>query len=209
MSTSANGDAVRRVGPQGNPPVLLLHPWWGITAAISEWADCLADAGRRVVLPDLYGGKTADTIEAAESLSQAAMADPAALGLIDQCADELAAQEHAWAAVGFSMGGFLACPLAGRGAAGPDELVLFYGGQPPLSEVSRTRRVDLHVVPDDEYFTGEEVAATEDAFRAAGSDLRTYLYGNSRHWFAERGSPGFDEPAFTLARSRVIEQLRV
>ncbi len=209
MSTSASEDAVRTIGLAGNPPVLLLHPWWGITPAVSEWASDLANAGRRVLLPDLYGGKTAATIEEAEALSQAALDDDAALRLIGQCADELAAQEHAWAAMGFSMGGFLACHLAGRGAAGPDELVLFYGGQPPEGEVSRTRRVVLHVVPDDEYFTDEEVAAVEDAFRAAGTGLKTYRYDSSRHWFAERGSPGFDKPAFELARSRVIEQLRV
>src|SRR6266496_2410930 len=42
----------------------------------------------------------------------------AALGLIEQCADELAAREHPWAAMGFSMGGFLACMLAGE-VSGP------------------------------------------------------------------------------------------
>jgi dienelactone hydrolase len=68
--------------------------------------------------------------------------------------------------------------------------------------------VILHVVPDDEYFTGEELAAVEDGFRAAGAALTTYRYDGSRHWFAERGSPGFDKAAFELARSRVIEQLR-
>lgn len=207
MSRSADEDAVMRIGSAGSPPVLLLHPWWGITAAVSEWADDLAGAGRRVLVPDLYGGKTADTVEEAEAL-QSAMDEKAALALMERCADELAAQAHPWAVVGFSMGGFYACHLAGRGAAGPDELVLFYGGQPPEGDVSRTRRVDLHVVPDDEYFTDEELAAVEDAFRAAGSDVRTYQYGSSRHWFAERGSLGFDESAFTLARSRVIEQLR-
>jgi carboxymethylenebutenolidase len=106
--------------------------------------------------------------------------------------------------MGFSLGAFLACHLAGRGAAGPDELVLFYGGQPPQGDVSRTRRVVLHVVPDDEYFTGEEAAGVEDGFRAAGTELQINRYDSSRHWFAERGSPGFE-----LARSRVIEQLRV
>ena len=111
--------------------------------------------------------------------------------------------------MGFSMGAFLACSLAGRGAAGPDELILFYGGQPPEGEVSRTRRVILHVAPGDEYFTDEELAAVEEGFRGAGSNVQTYRYHGSGHWFAERGSPGFDEPAFELARSRVIEDLRV
>lgn len=206
MSRTVDGDSVRRVGPDGGPPVLLLHPWWGVTEAVIEWADILAKAGRRVVVPDLYGGKTADTVQEAQAL-QAAMDEAAAIALMERCADELAAQEHAWAAMGFSMGGSYACHLAGRAAAGPHELVLFYGGWPPQGTVSRTHRVALHVVPDDEYFTGEEITATEDAFRAAGAEIQIYRYPDSRHWFAERDSPAFDEAAYTLARSRVIEQL--
>jgi carboxymethylenebutenolidase len=202
-----NPDAVRMVGDPGNPPVLLLHPWWGITPAVTGWASDLASAGRYVWIPDLYGGKTASTIEEAETLAQALLGSDGVVPLIDQCAHELGALGQPWAAMGFSLGGFLACPLAGRGAAGPDELVLFYGGQPPGGEVSRTRRVVLHVVPDDEFFTAEELATVEDGFRAAGTELTTYRYDGSHHWFAERGSPAFDEAAFELARTRVLEQL--
>jgi dienelactone hydrolase len=56
---------------------------------------------------------------------------------------------------------------------------------------------------------GEDDARTRR--RAGGqllTTLTTYRYDGSRHWFAERGSPGFDKAAFELARSRVIEQLR-
>jgi len=209
MSPPAGQNAVRTFAAAGSPPVLLLHPWWGITPAVTEWAADLAGVGRRVLVPDLYGGRTAATIDQAEALSGATLSDDATFGFIQRCADELAAQEHPWAAMGFSMGGFLACSLAGRGAAGPDELILFYGGQPPAGEVSRTRRVVLRVAPGDEYFTDTELAEVEGGFRAAGSDVQTFRYHGSGHWFAEHGSPGFDEPAFELARSRVIGDLRV
>lgn len=49
----------------------------------------------------------------------------------------------------------------------------------------------------------------EGGFRGAGSDVQICRYHGSGHWFAERGSPGFDEPAFELARSRVTEGLRM
>jgi dienelactone hydrolase len=56
MSTPAGenpGEDSRRAG---NLPVLLLHPWWGITPAVNKWTADLATAGRRVRLPDLYAG---------------------------------------------------------------------------------------------------------------------------------------------------------
>ncbi len=206
MSDAAPQGVIDLRGPAGAPAVLLLHPWWGITPAVMGWADELVTIGRRVVLPDLYGGRTASTIEGAQAL-QKAMDEDAALRLVERCADELAADAQPWAAMGFSMGAFLACHLAGRGAAGPAELVLFYGGQPPDGDI-RTRLVSLHLAPGDEWFTGEEVTATEEAFRSAGAEVKAYEYPGSGHWFAERDSPGFDERAAELARSRVIGQLR-
>lgn len=203
MSRSANEDDVIEVGPSDGAPVLLLHSWWGIKPAVHEWADSLGGAGRQVLIPDLFGGQTADTEEAAKALLGAGDRD-AKLALVERCADELTAQGRPWAAVGFSMGAMYACHLASRGAAGPDEICLFYSGGDPEGDVSRTRRAQLHYVRDDEYFTDEEIAETETALRAAGIDLQTFEYPGSKHWFAERGSPGFDEAAFELARSRVL-----
>jgi len=42
MSPTAGEDAVRTFGAAGSPPVLLLHPWWGITPAVTERAADLA-----------------------------------------------------------------------------------------------------------------------------------------------------------------------
>jgi carboxymethylenebutenolidase len=155
------------------------------------------------MLPDLYGGRTADTVETAETL-QRQMDQEAAVRLLEECADQLAQEGRRWAAMGFSMGAFLACHLAGRGPAGPQELVLFYGGQPPTGNDVRTSLVSLHVVADDEYFTEEELNATERGFRDHGAIVQTYRYTACGHWFAERDSPGFDQAAADVARDRVV-----
>jgi carboxymethylenebutenolidase len=199
-------DRVTTSGPAGAPGVLLLHPWWGVTPAVREWADQLGAAGRRVLVPDLFDGATPATEAEAEALADAALADPATAELVAACADTLAADGVPWAAMGFSLGAFLACPLAGRGAAAPDELVLFYGGRPPTGEV-RTRRVELHVAPDDPWFTPEELEEVASGFRGAGADVVVHRYEGARHWFAERGSPGFDAAAAGLARERVVARL--
>ncbi len=205
---SAAAHRVTTLGDAGSPAVLLLHPWWGVTPAVHRWADQLVSAGRRVVLPDLYGGVTVATEEEAEDLAQATLSDPAATAFVQQCGDDLAADGAPWAAMGFSMGAYLACSLADRGSAGPADLVLFYGGQPPPAGDVRTRRVDLHVAPGDPWFEDEELAAVELGFRDAGSEVTVHRYNGARHWFAEEGSLGYDAAAAAQARDRVLDRLR-
>lgn len=201
--------AVVTLGVAGSPGVLLLHPWWGVTPAVHWWADQLVSAGRRVVVPDLYGGVTVTTEEEAEELAQATLNDPVATAFVQRCADDLAADGVPWAAMGFSMGAHLACSLAGRGAAGPDELVLLYGGQAPPAGDVRTRHVDLHVAPADPWFEDDELAAVEEGFRTAGSEVTVHRYESAGHWFAEKGSPGYEPTAAALARDRILDRLRL
>jgi carboxymethylenebutenolidase len=199
-------DSVTTFGDAGRPGVLLLHPWWGVTPAMRWWAEQLAANGRHVVLPDFYGGVVAATVEEAEALEGAF--DYAAAGaLAAGYADDLAANGP-WAAMGFSMGAFLACTLTGRGAADPRDLILFYGGRLPDRPAVATRHVDLHVAPGDPWFGAEEVAAVDAAFRQAGADVTVHTYDGSGHWFAEEGSPAYAAAAAALARDRVLARLR-
>ncbi len=49
--------------------VLVLHAWWGLNETIKNFCNRLAQEGFTVYAPDLYHGKLADTIPAAETLS--------------------------------------------------------------------------------------------------------------------------------------------
>ena len=200
---------VEELGRAGSPAVLLLHSWWGVTPAVSWWADQLVSAGRRVVVPDLFGGITATGAEHAEQLAQATLSDPGALTTLRRSADDLAADGVPWTAMGFSLGAYLACCLIGRGTADPGELALFYGGRPPPVGEVRTRRVALHVAPADPWFEDEELTEVEAGFRDAGAEVTVHRYEGAGHWFAEAGSPGFEPVAATLARDRVLDELRV
>jgi carboxymethylenebutenolidase len=152
---------------------------------------------------------TVATEDEAEELAQATLNDPAATAFVRRCADGLAADGAPWAAMGFSMGAFLACSLAGTGDGSPDELVLFYGGQPPPAGDVRTRRVDLHVAPGDPWFDDDELAAVETGFRSAGADVTVHRYEGAGHWFAEEGSPGYQVTTAARARDRVLDRLAV
>jgi dienelactone hydrolase len=155
----------------------------------------------------MFAGRTATTVPEAEALL-ASVGQSQCYSVAEKAADILAAQSRPWSAVGFSIGALFAARLLGRGAAGPATVHLFYGGAAADGPVSATRRARLHVVPDDPYFTASEIADTKSALTSASVDVVTYTYPRSRHWFAERGTPGFDETAFALARSRVLADLR-
>lgn len=49
--------------------VVVLHPWWGLNDDVVAYADQLADGGFAVVVPDLYEGRLATTIEEARPAS--------------------------------------------------------------------------------------------------------------------------------------------
>ncbi len=169
----------------------MLHPWWGISPGVLAWRDALVAAGARVVLPDLYGGKVVDTIPEAEAMSNA-VDDVAAFAVLDACADQLNATGRPWSALGWSMGASYASQMMSRGDHAPHRAVLFYGAAAPLG-ASRTEAVQLHIAPGDEYFTDDEIADVLDAFTRADITVERYDYPGLGHWFAEIGSPAYDE----------------
>jgi carboxymethylenebutenolidase len=53
------------------PGVLVLHAWWGLTEPFQRVCDQLAEAGFVALALDLYRGKTATTVEEAQTLGEA------------------------------------------------------------------------------------------------------------------------------------------
>ncbi len=65
-------DGYLALPPSGQgSPVLVLHAWWGLNDTIKAFCNRLAAAGFVVFAPDLYHGQVTDTIEGAETLSDA------------------------------------------------------------------------------------------------------------------------------------------
>jgi carboxymethylenebutenolidase len=57
-------------GGTGAPGVVMLEEWWGVTEHIKKTADELAAAGFRVIVPDLYRGRTAAVGDEANHLME-------------------------------------------------------------------------------------------------------------------------------------------
>jgi dienelactone hydrolase len=92
-------------GPGFQPSVLLLHAWWGRTPLFVELGQRFAEAGFEVEVPDLYGdGRTADSVEDAEALSETLDTGPL-MARVEEARRLLA---EPVAVVDFSMGAYAA-----------------------------------------------------------------------------------------------------
>lgn len=208
MNAAAAYVAVPESG--GGAGVLVLHAWWGLTPVFKDLCDRLARAGFVAVAPDLYGGATANTIEAAERLidgMDGAAAKARILAAVDFLHENAAVQGDRVGVIGFSMGGAWAITLS---ALRPDAIaavVVFYSSGEADFSLARAAFLG-HYAPDDPWEPSEGVAALEAALRAAGRDVTFYTYPGMAHWFFEHNRPEYDAQAAELAWERTLAFLR-
>ncbi len=179
--------AVPRSNPRG--AVLVLHPWWGLNETMKTVCTRLADHGYHAFAVDLYHGRTADTVEAAEALSgELARQAELVRADIDQAVAYLG--EHAspddrrLAVVGFSMGAFYALDLSARDPDHIRSVVIFYGTGP--TDFSKSQASYLgHFAEKDEYEPAANVDELEESLRQAGRPVTFHRYSGTGHWFFE------------------------
>ena len=191
-------------------PVLVLHAWWGLNDTIRSLCDRLADAGFVAFAPDLDHGEVASDIAGAERLNSAlwrqrerARAEVAAAARFlreRSGSDDLAA-------IGFSMGAYYALDLSGTEPGHVKRVVVFYGSGPGDFAASRAEYLG-HFAENDPYEPAEDLAALEEALRAAGRPATFHRYPGTGHWFFESDrTDAYDAGAADLAWERTLEFL--
>ncbi len=196
----------------GGPGVLVLHAWWGLTPVFTRLCDRLAEAGFEALAPDLYQGRTANTIDEAKALMEqrdgAAMWRRAQAGLKALAGRPDVRAPKGLGLVGFSMGASFAGDLS---AAHPEDVaavVLFYGATLPNFTQARAAYLG-HFAEQDEWEEPEWVQKMEDAMRAAGREITLHHYPHTGHWFFEDDRPSAYQPeAAALAWTRTVDFLR-
>lgn len=204
------GRAVRayQVVPAGGAGsgVLVLHAWWGLTPVFTEVCDRLAQAGFVALAPDLYDGRTADTIEQAQTLARS-LDEDGTFKVVNAARDWLlgqgAVRGDRVGVIGFSLGSGYALAMRGPVAA----IVTFYGTTYP-GMVGPEGAIQGHFAEDDPYEPAEYVRGLEDALRAAGRDVTFYTYPGASHWFFEANNPHYNAQAADLAWRRTLDFLR-
>ncbi len=185
--------------------MLLFHHALGLTPGVTAFADHLRAAGHTVHTPDLYDGKTFETVAAGVDHARSIGFDT----LIERgvaLADDLPA---AIVYAGISMGVMPAQSLA-QNRAGALGAVLLESSV-PAEEFGRPWPagvpLQIHGMDADPEFidSGDVDAARELAVAAADGEL--FLYPGDQHLFTDDSIPSYDAGATEVVTQRVLEFL--
>jgi dienelactone hydrolase len=182
--------------------VVLFHHAQGQTAGFHAFADELRRAGHTVHTPDLYDGRTFDTLE--EGM---AYAEQVGFGeIIERGVRAAEALPSELVYAGFSLGVVPAQKLA-QTRAGARGALLFYSCV-PVSEFGSSWPADvpvqIHGMDADPIFVGEGDIDAARAIVESTEQAELFLYPGSQHYFADSSLPGYDESAATLLTQRVL-----
>ncbi|MFE7117533.1 dienelactone hydrolase family protein [Streptomyces sp. NPDC057654] len=176
--------------------IVLFHSAYGLRPAVHAAAERLRAAGHEVHVPDLYDGRTTETVEdgmvikdeiGKEELLRRAIAAAAPLS------------ERGLVYAGFSLGGSIAQNLA-LGDEKARGLLLLHGTSDLAEDASVDELpVQLHVADPDPFEPQDWLNAWYLRMRRAGADVEVYRYQGAGHLFTDPGLPDYDEEAAEAA----------
>ena len=185
--------------------VLLFHHAQGLTSGVVAFADELRAAGHTVHTPDLYAGRTFDTLEEGVAHARELGFDNLTEAGV-QAAEGLPA-ELVYA--GFSLGVGPAQKLA-QTRPGARGALLFHAGYEPTEYATSWPAevpVQIHAMADDPEFNNEWDLPAARALVAAAADAELFLYPGDQHLFADRSLAAYDAEATALMTRRVLDFL--
>jgi dienelactone hydrolase len=187
--------------------VLLFHHAQGLTPGVIAFADELRATGHAHHTPDLFEGRTFDSIEAGVGYVEGVgFEEMRERGV--RVADDLPAE---LVYIGFSFGVLPAQKLA-QTRPGARGAVLFYSAIPVSGEWAfgpwpKSVPVQVHGMDNDPIFVGEGDVEAAKEIVAAADDGELFLYPGDQHYFADSSLPSYDPAATALATRRVLELL--
>lgn len=185
--------------------VVLFHHAQGLTPGVVAFADTLRQAGLTVHTPDLFDGRTFDSIESGMSFVES-------VGFEEIMARGAQAVEGLPAGLvyaGFSLGVVPAQMLA-QTRAGARGAIFCYSCV-PVSEFGSSWPdgvpVQIHGMDADPIFVGEGDIDAARALVAEAEDGELFLYPGDQHYFADSSLPSYDAGATALLTQRVLDFL--
>jgi dienelactone hydrolase len=184
--------------------VLLFHHAQGLTPGVVAFADRLRAAGHTVHTPDLFDGRTFDSIPSGMAFVEQSGFDALrARGV--RTADDLPS-ELVYA--GFSFGETIAQQLA-QTRPGARGALLFYSAIPLTGEWAFGPwpdgvPVQIHGMDNDPIFAGEGDIDAAREIVATVEDGELFLYPGDQHYFADSSLPSYDPEATELLTDRVL-----
>ena len=180
--------------------ILLYHHVQGLTEGVRSFADVLRQAGHTVHTPDLFDGRTFETLE--DGMGFAREAGFGALAERGVAAADGTRIDVVYA--GFSFGVMMAQQLA-QTRDGARGALLMYSCL-PVSEFGAawpaSVPVQVHGKEGDEFFL-EDIDAAR-ALVESNDQAELFLYPGTEHLFADPSLPAFDPAAAALLTERVL-----
>jgi dienelactone hydrolase len=186
--------------------VILFHHAQGLMPGVISFADELRRAGHIVCTPDLYEGRTFDTLD--EGIGHA---EQIGFGeVIERGVRAVEGLPTELVYAGFSLGVLPAQKLAqtrpsARGA------LLFYSCVPVAEFGSAWPDgvpVQIHGMDADPIFVGEGDIDAARALVESTGRAELFLYPGNQHYFADSSLPSYDAEAAALLLDRTLEFLR-
>ncbi|NJP72326.1 dienelactone hydrolase family protein [Streptomyces sp. C1-2] len=172
--------------------IMLFHSTYGLRPAVHSAADRLRAAGHRVWTPDLFDGRTFDSVEE----SRAYREEFGKEGLLKRAVLAAAPySERGLVYAGLSLGAATAQTLA-LGDAKARGLLLLHGTSDLAPNASADDLpVQLHVAEPDPFEPDDWLSAWYLQMRRAGADVEVYRYAGAGHLYTDPDLPDYDEEA--------------
>jgi dienelactone hydrolase len=185
--------------------VVLFHHAQGLTPGVVAFADALRQAGHTVHTPDLFDGRTFDSIEAGmDFVNELGFGE-----VMQRGARAVTGLPAELVYVGFSLGVVPAQMLAQTrpGARG----AVFCYACVPVSEFGESWPkgvpVQVHGMDADPIFVGEGDIDAARALIAEADQGELFLYPGDQHYFADSSQLSYDASATALLLERVLDFL--
>ncbi|MFK0153950.1 dienelactone hydrolase family protein [Streptomyces sp. NPDC090499] len=172
--------------------IMLFHSTYGLRPAVREAADRLRAAGHVVWTPDLFEGRTFETVEEGMEFNESIGKDELLKRAVLAAAPY---SERGLVYAGFSLGASIAQTLA-LGDERARGLLLLHG----TSDIAPSASVDelpvqLHVAEPDAFETDDWLSAWYLQMGRVGADVEIYRYPGAGHLYTDPGLPDYDEEA--------------
>ncbi|SDN72420.1 Dienelactone hydrolase [Actinacidiphila guanduensis] len=171
--------------------ILLLHSTYGLRPAVHTAADRLRAAGHEVHVPDLFDGRTAETMEEGLRLREEIGRDELLRRAVTAAAPY---SEAGLVYAGFSLGGAIAQNLA-LGDERARGLLLLHGTSDVADDAATHIPVQLHVADPDPFEPDDWLNAWYLRMRKAGADVEVHRYRGAGHLYTDPELPDYDAEA--------------
>ena len=187
--------------------VLLFHHAQGLTPGIHAFADELRAAGHTVHTPDLFDGRTFNSIDEGMAHIKSIGFDEARARGVKTADDYPIELVYA----GMSFGEAIAQELA-QTRPGARGALLFYSCIPISGEWAfgpwpAGVPVQIHGMDADPIFVGEGDVDAAREIAEKVEDAELFLYPGDQHYFADSSLPSYDPDATALLTRRVLDFL--